>query len=75
VENVGNEEGTCRDDEDWRVKQKGENGFVLEKSSANGADGGWGREKMVSGGEKIVSCTKKMVDVAMRRRRAVGRRR
>jgi len=39
VGNVGNEGGTCRDDGEWRVKQEGENEFVLEKSSVKGTDG------------------------------------
>jgi len=68
VGNVGNEGGTYRDDGECRVKQERENGFVLEKSNANGTDDGCGREKMVSGGEK-------MVDVVERRWRAAGRRR
>jgi len=45
------------------VKKERENGIVSKNSTSNGADGGFGREKMVSGGEK----SEKMVDVAERR--------
>jgi len=44
-----------------------------KNSTSNGADGGFGKEKMVSGGEKTLHRSEKMVDVV--ERRAAERRR
>jgi len=54
--NVGSERGTCKDDGKWKVKQERENKVVLKSFSANGADGGCAREKMVTGREKTMNC-------------------